>query len=143
MVLKGCFYVRTSLCRLRMSHVFHARAGFGMDTSHIFPQGVLAVIPWTGGVVGVVVSRACAGYEMGLPLLPPWQGWGLPPPSCWIRSPEGWVLSGSIALECEPCLKGGDAEASEDLCTAYTGSCSSAQKLPRVTTLSLLCLSQI
>ena len=65
-----------------------------MDASHIFARGVLAATPLMGGLLGVVVPRACAGCWAGLPLgsvavttLP---GWGLLP-SCWGRSPEGWV----------------------------------------------------
>ena len=51
-----------------MSNIFGARAGFGMDASHVFLQNVLTVIPLIGGVVAVVVSRDCAGCEAGLPL---------------------------------------------------------------------------
>lgn len=39
-------------------------------------------------------------------------GMGLSP-SCWTISPEGWVLSDIVALECMPCLKGDDVETSE------------------------------
>ena len=39
-----------------------------MDTSHIFSQGVQTTSPLIVGVVGVVVPRACAGFELGLPL---------------------------------------------------------------------------
>ena len=39
-----------------------------MDANHIFSQSVLAVIPLIGGVVGVAVSRVCAGREVGLSL---------------------------------------------------------------------------
>ena len=38
-----------------------------MDASHVFPPSVLAIIPLIGCVVGVVVSRGCAGCEVGLP----------------------------------------------------------------------------
>lgn len=51
-----------------MFSVFGVRAGFSMDTSPIFPQGVLVVILLIEGVVGVIVSRACGGCEVGLPL---------------------------------------------------------------------------
>ena len=51
-----------------MSSVFGVRAGFSMGTSPIFPQGVLAVILLIEGVVGVIISRACGGCEVGLPL---------------------------------------------------------------------------
>ena len=39
-----------------------------MDDSHVFPLGVLAIIPFIGDVVGVGVSKACAGCEAGLSL---------------------------------------------------------------------------
>ena len=51
-----------------MYSVFGARAGFAIDTSHTFPQGVLAIIPLIGAVIGVVMSRACSGCWVGLPL---------------------------------------------------------------------------
>ena len=57
-----------TLQRWYVSSIFGARAGFGMDASHIFPQGVLVVTPLIGGVLGVVISRACAGCEAGLHL---------------------------------------------------------------------------
>ena len=69
MVLKVCFYVGESLCRLCVSSVFGVRSGFDMDTSHIFsPQGMLAVITLIGDLVGVGRPKACAGCEVGLPL---------------------------------------------------------------------------
>ena len=51
--------------RLYVSSIFGVRTGFGMDDSHIFPQSVLAIIPLIGGVIGVVVTRPCAEYEVG------------------------------------------------------------------------------
>ena len=66
MVLKGCFYVGASLCRLCVSSVFGVRAGFGIDASHVFLQGVLAFIPFIANVVGFVVFRSCVGCEVGL-----------------------------------------------------------------------------
>lgn len=44
------------------------KASFGMDANHEFPQSVLAVIPLLRDVVGIAVSKACVGCEMGLPL---------------------------------------------------------------------------
>ena len=94
MLIKGCFYEGASLCRPCVSSVFGMRADFGMDASHVFPQGVLAVITLIGDVVGVVVSRACTGYFVGPPLCSiadaTLSGWGVLP-SCWIRNPEGQV----------------------------------------------------
>lgn len=37
-----------------------------MDASHVFPQSVMAIILLIGGVVGIVISGAHAGCEMGL-----------------------------------------------------------------------------
>ena len=62
MVLKCCFYVGASLCRLCESNIFGARAFFGMDARHTFPQSVLAIIPLSVGVIDVVVSRVCTGF---------------------------------------------------------------------------------
>ena len=59
-----------SLCRLCVSKVLGAGAGFDMDASHVFPQSVLATITLIGGVVGVGGSKACAGCEAELPLCP-------------------------------------------------------------------------
>ena len=53
MVFKGCFYVAVSLCRLCVSNISGARAGFRMDANHLFLQGVLAVVPLIVGMVGV------------------------------------------------------------------------------------------
>ena len=73
---------------------FGAKAGFGIDTSHVFPQVLLPVIPLIGGVVHARVSRAYAECEAGLPLcsvaVTTLSEAGLLP-SCWIRSSEGWV----------------------------------------------------
>lgn len=64
-----------------------------MDGSHVFPQSVLTVTVLLRGVIGIV-SIACAGCEVGLPLysvaVTILLGVGLLP-SCWSRSPEGWV----------------------------------------------------
>ena len=57
-----------SLCRLCEFNIFGVRVVFGMNASHIFPQSVLAVIPLIGSVIGVVVSRACSGCWVELPL---------------------------------------------------------------------------
>ena len=67
MVLKGCFHVRTSLSRLRVSNIFGVRAGFDLDATHIFPQGVLVTITLIGGVVAVRGSKGCTRCEAGLP----------------------------------------------------------------------------
>ena len=42
--LRVCFYVGATLYRVCLSKVFGTRAGFGIDTSHVFAQGVLTFI---------------------------------------------------------------------------------------------------
>lgn len=87
---------------------FGEMVGFGMATSYVFPQGMLAIIPLIMAVVGVGVSRACAGCEVMLPLysiaVTALSGVGSVP-SCWGRRSVGWVRSGSIALEYTPAPK--------------------------------------
>ena len=56
------------MCTQCVPSVSGLRADFGMDTSHAFPQGMLADIILTGQVVGVVVSRGCTGCCVGPPL---------------------------------------------------------------------------
>ena len=68
MVLKGCSYVGTSLYRICLLSAFGGKAGFDVDASHIFPQGVLAAVTLVRGVAGDGGARACAGCEAGLPL---------------------------------------------------------------------------
>ena len=41
---------------------FGVKAVFSVDACHLFPQCMLAVIPLTGGVTDVVLTRACTGY---------------------------------------------------------------------------------
>ena len=54
--------------RLCVPSAFGGRAGFDMDKSHVFPQGMLAAITfvWSGAEDGL--DRAGMGYETGLPL---------------------------------------------------------------------------
>ena len=42
--------------------VFGVRVVFTIDVFHLFPQCMLAIIPFIGGVTDVVVTRACTGY---------------------------------------------------------------------------------
>ena len=133
------------------ANVFGARSGFGMNASHCFPQGVLAVIPLIGSVVCVVVSKACAGCEVGLPLL-----------CCYHCPVRGGICSPIIGLEALmvrfnhaplplsvcPGPKEVIAEASEarvfteDLCATCVYMCGSAQKQPKVMSFSL-CMTHI
>lgn len=68
MVVRGYFYVGTTLYRLYESKIFGERAVFGMDACHVSPQGVLAPVLLTGGVFIVVVKRAHTGCWVGPPL---------------------------------------------------------------------------
>lgn len=82
------------MCRLCESSIFGAWAVSGVDAWHTFRQSVLAIIPLLGGVIGMVVTRACTGCWVGFPLCfvatLALSGAGLFP-SCWSRSPEDWV----------------------------------------------------
>lgn len=62
------YFVGASLCRLCLSSVFGAWAGFDGDASHVFSQGVLAPITFIGGVVSVGELKICSGCEVGHPL---------------------------------------------------------------------------
>lgn len=58
MVLKGCFYVEVSLCRLCESDIFVVRVGFDTVVSHVSPQGVLAIIPL------IMCDWCCSVYNL-------------------------------------------------------------------------------
>ena len=49
-----------------MPSAFNGRAGFDVDASHIFPQGVLAAVTLVGPVAGDGGAKVCAGCEVGL-----------------------------------------------------------------------------
>ena len=51
-VLKECLYVGASLYSLDVPSGFDGRAGFDVNTNHIFPQGVLTAITLVGGGLG-------------------------------------------------------------------------------------------
>ena len=51
-----------------MSNAFGGRAGFDVDVSHVFPQGVLAALIFVVVRAGGGGARAGAGCEVGLPL---------------------------------------------------------------------------
>ena len=67
-VLKGCPYVGVPLCKVCVPSAFGGRAGFDMDASHLFPQGVLAAITLLGGGAGDEGVRGGAWCEAGLSL---------------------------------------------------------------------------
>ena len=55
-----------SLYRLCVPNAFGGRAGFDMNTSHIFPQGVLAAITLVRSGAGEGGARAGSRCELGL-----------------------------------------------------------------------------
>ena len=65
--LKGCSYAGPFLYRCSVSTAFGGRAGFDVDPSHIFPQGLLAAITLVGGGARDGEARAGAQCEAGLP----------------------------------------------------------------------------
>lgn len=89
--------METSLSILFVSNIFGVRDGFDMDSSHIFPQGMMASITKIRGVIGIEGFKACGVCEVGFPLcsvaVTPCQVWGLLP-SCWNRSAEDYAQSG-------------------------------------------------
>ena len=62
-VMKLCSYVGALLYGLHMPCGFGGRAGFDVNRSHVFPQGVLAAITLLGGG-----ARDGARCEPALPL---------------------------------------------------------------------------
>ena len=60
-----CFYVTVSMCSLCESSIFGAKSDFTMDAYHIFLWCLLALIPWVGDIIGVVVIQAFPGYWLG------------------------------------------------------------------------------
>ena len=60
--------MEASLYNLHVPSTFGGRAGFDVNASHIFPEGVLAAIPLAGGRAGEGGARAGARCEPGLPL---------------------------------------------------------------------------
>ena len=47
---------------------YGARAVFGMDACHVFPHGILALVPLIRSVFAIVVTTACAACLTGPPL---------------------------------------------------------------------------
>lgn len=73
-----------------MPSVFHGRDGFDVDTSHVFPRGVLTAITLIEGVAGAEALAQGEKWDFlsAQCLSPPCQGLNLIP-SCGSRSPEG------------------------------------------------------
>lgn len=65
-VLKRCSYVGAFLYRLHIPSAFDGRAGFDMDPTHVFPQGVLAAMTLVEGRAGDEGATARAIREARL-----------------------------------------------------------------------------
>ena len=66
MFLKGSPYVGVSLYSLHVPSHFGGRAGFDINTGHVFPQLALAAVTLVGGGTGEGGARAGARCEPGL-----------------------------------------------------------------------------
>lgn len=100
-VLKGCCYVRVSLCRLHVSKAFDGRAGFDVDVTSF-----LKVCWQLSSLWGWRLEVQGLELELGMrwdfpsaqwPPMPYW-GWDLVPYS-WSWSPQGWALVGSVPFK--------------------------------------------
>ena len=60
--LGALFYVESPCVASVGLIVFGVRVVLSIDVCQLFPQGMLAIIPFIGGVTDVVVIRACTGY---------------------------------------------------------------------------------
>ena len=69
MVLEGYLYVGTSPYSLCGFNIFGTRAVFIMDARHLSSQRMLAMSPLIGGVIGIVVARACTEMSRASSLL--------------------------------------------------------------------------
>ena len=92
--LEGVSLCGSMIYSLRVPSGFGERAEFDVNTSHVFPQGVLAAITLVGCGAGDRGVRAKARCELRIPLCSVavllYLGWGQVP-SCWSRSPESRV----------------------------------------------------
>lgn len=66
--LEEVFLFESSLMSTAYAHAFGGKARFYVYSSHIFPQGILATVTLVVFIAGEGEARACAGYELGLPL---------------------------------------------------------------------------
>ena len=91
-----------SLCQLHVPSAFDGRAGFDMEASHVFPQGVLTAVTLVQGGTRDRGARVGARYEARLPLcsvaIITLQGQGLIP-GCCSRSPEFHAQAGSVSFK--------------------------------------------
>ena len=102
-VLKKCPSVGASLYSLHLpSHCF-GRAGFDMNTSHIFPHGMLTSITLVEGVPGDEAARTSARCEAGLPLCSvsviALLEVGIVVLNCRRRSPDRWIQVCSVSFK--------------------------------------------
>ena len=67
---EGCPWVSTPLYSLCVPSGFGGRAGSDVNTSYIFPQGVLEANTLVGGRAGDEVARGGARCELGFLLCP-------------------------------------------------------------------------
>ena len=66
--LRRYLYMGASLYHLHGASDFDSRAGFDLNTSHVFPQGALTAITLLGDGVRTEGAGARARCEPGLPL---------------------------------------------------------------------------
>lgn len=65
-ILKGASLYGSIPIQMACANAFGRKAGFDMDSSHIFHQGVLAAISLVVGGAGDKAARAGTRYEAGL-----------------------------------------------------------------------------
>ena len=63
----GCEFRMTLDCLCDVIF-FDTRAVFIMESCHLFLQYIMVIIPLIGDVADVVLTRACTGYWMGIPV---------------------------------------------------------------------------
>lgn len=63
----GCEFRMTLDCLCDVIF-FGTRAVFNMESCHLFLQYIMVIIPLIGDVADVVLTRACTGYWMGIPV---------------------------------------------------------------------------
>ena len=85
------------------AHGFGGKAGFILNTGHVFPESMMVAITLGGGVAQDGGARARAGYELlSDPLLSsPFQGQGQDSNS-WSTSPRGQSEWGLFPLSMYP-----------------------------------------
>lgn len=89
---------------------FWCEGFFWYGCQHVFPQSVQLLYPWYGVWLEWWLEPSLDVVQVllfALWLSQPCGGQGLLP-SSQSRSPESWVWSGSIALKCVLCPKGGE-----------------------------------